>query len=130
MRFIKILFIGVMFLVACGKKEDTLAEISGIDTYSKYKLASFETNGVENKSNFDSYVFQFSSDFALTANNSGIVSQGNWKYNTGVLDIFSFAQAPLNVLNNSWVVSSNTGIDIYAQSTVGAIVNKAHWVKQ
>ncbi|MCW3103028.1 MAG: hypothetical protein JWO09_1468 [Bacteroidetes bacterium] len=88
----------------------------------KWKVGRFEEDGKDETGHFSGYVFQFNTDGTVTATNGNNAVKGTWATNSDGSKTkmnINFATAPLNELNDDWVIKSGGTGSIQLQHTSG-----------
>ena len=114
MKQLLIFAILVIGLVACHPYATTPLNNNTIDTNGQYVIQNYINNGVDLKTKFDGYSFQFGGSGQVIANKAGIVSQGEWSITADSLIIKNFAAEPLSGLNYRYKINGigNGAIDV------------------
>jgi hypothetical protein len=124
-----LIFSGMIALLASCYSATKPAVGTIIDTYAQYSIISYVNNGVELKSKYTDYSFQFGGSGQLVANKAGIITQGNWAAPMDSLIIKSFTTEPLSGLNNRWKMTGVINGIVNAEFANGIDVTKVQWRK-
>jgi cell division protein FtsW (lipid II flippase) len=117
-------------LGACSPDEDNGTKLLGVSTTTPYKVATYLSNGVNNTDSFAGYELQFGAGYQLQVSKNSIVSTGNWGQSGDSLTIRNFTTLPLSVLNKTWLIESNNGVELKLKNILGANINQLFLVRQ
>jgi hypothetical protein len=123
----QIITIGIAFMMAVGfsscEKDDTKPVSAGTQgtydpmTHGKWKVATYEMNGVNHSDFYAPYTFTFKTGGVIEANGGGKSVKGTWSQNPvngkESLQIDFKDQEPFNLLNSqNWEVITKTATDM------------------
>jgi len=119
------LLTGTVGMESCTKEKQEDIAYNLATSYinkGKWKVSKFEEDGKDETGHFSGYVFQFNTDGTITATSGNNTLKGTWT--TGSDDSktkmnINFPSAPLNELNDDWVIKSGNTGSIQLQHTSG-----------
>jgi hypothetical protein len=120
-RLCLILLSGIL-LVSCKKfiqQQEEKAAVS-IVTSGEWYVSGYEQNDSNITASFSGYLFKFDANNTVTAIINGDSTQGEWAVNISAKTItsdFPAAGYPLNLLNETWLITDSYTDSVSATST-------------
>ncbi len=123
-----IITLGLSF-TACIPKEDSLPNLTGIDNTAKFKIASYDENGLNTTNEFANTTYQFGISEIFQIVKAGSIVEGKWKIEAGKIIIKDILIPPFTKLNNSWTYTENNAFNIVASAQNGSSVSNITFTK-